>query len=337
MERLDSRRVYEGFGIDVEIRRYRRLDGTEVERQVVEHPGSVAILAHDEEFVYLVAQPREVVEEDALLEIPAGTLDHAGESELECARRELAEEAELAAAEWTELAKIYPSPGFVSEVVTIFLATGLSPASGERDEDEDIDIVRLPIAELGEALPGHPRRRDAGRPDDAARSARRLMAQIHVLERKQRIERPLAEVFPFYADAGNLERITPPWLGFEVTDAAADRDAGRRADRVQDQGPRRAGEMADADRGVGSAAPLRRRAAERPLRRSGITRTPSAPTARARRSSATASATRSPSARSARSPAPSSSSATSSRSSTTAAMRSRRPSASDPPRRAPRA
>lgn len=42
------------------------------------------------------------------------------------------------------------------------------------------------------------------------------MAEIHVLERKQRIERPLAEVFPFYADAGNLERITPPLLGFEV-------------------------------------------------------------------------------------------------------------------------
>jgi ligand-binding SRPBCC domain-containing protein len=43
--------------------------------------------------------------------------------------------------------------------------------------------------------------------------------RIHVLERQQRIERPLAEVFPFYADAGNLERITPPWLGFEVTTA----------------------------------------------------------------------------------------------------------------------
>jgi len=41
--------------------------------------------------------------------------------------------------------------------------------------------------------------------------------RIHVLERQQRIERPLAEVFPFYADAANLERITPPWLGFEVT------------------------------------------------------------------------------------------------------------------------
>src|SRR6202012_5809286 len=153
MELLDSRVAYEGYGVDVEIRRYRRDDGTEVTRQVIDHPGWVAILAHDDEFVYLVAQPREAVEEDALLEIPAGTLDHEGESELECARRELAEEARLAGTEWTELAKIYPSPGYISEVVTIFLATGLSPASGERDEDEAIEIVRLPLTELDGALP----------------------------------------------------------------------------------------------------------------------------------------------------------------------------------------
>lgn len=154
MELLDRRLAYEGYGVDVEVRRYRRVDGTEVERQVIDHPGSVAIVAHDDEFVYLVAQPREAVEEDALLEVPAGTLDREGETELECARRELAEEAELAAAEWTELARIYPSPGYISEVVTIFLATGLAPASGERDADEAIDIVRLPLAELDEALPG---------------------------------------------------------------------------------------------------------------------------------------------------------------------------------------
>jgi ADP-ribose pyrophosphatase len=152
MELLDSKVAYAGYGVDVAIRRYRRVDGTEVERQVIDHPGSVAILAHDDEFVYLVAQPREAVEEDALLEIPAGTLDKEGENELECARRELAEEAELGATDWTELAKIYPSPGFVSEVVTIFLATGLSPARGERDEDEAIDIVRLPLAEIDEVL-----------------------------------------------------------------------------------------------------------------------------------------------------------------------------------------
>lgn len=153
MERLDGKVVYRGHGVDVEVRHYRREDGTEVERQVVEHPGSVAIVAHDEEAVHLVSQPREAVEEDALLEIPAGTLDHEGETELDAARRELAEEAHLAATDWTELTRIYPSPGYVSEVVTIFLATGLSPASGERDADEEIEIVRLPLAELDAALP----------------------------------------------------------------------------------------------------------------------------------------------------------------------------------------
>jgi ADP-ribose pyrophosphatase len=154
MKLLGSETVYEGHTADVSVRRYRRADGNEVERQVVEHPGSVAILAHDEEFAYLVSQPREAVEDDALLEIPAGTLDVEGESELDCAKRELAEEAGLAAERWTELQVVYPSPGYLNEKVTIFAAAGLSPAAGTPDEDEQIEIVRLPLAELDAALPG---------------------------------------------------------------------------------------------------------------------------------------------------------------------------------------
>ena len=68
-------------------------DGSEYEREVVGHPGAVAIVAHDDERLYLVRQPREAVGEDDLLELPAGKLDVEGESPLECARRELAEEA----------------------------------------------------------------------------------------------------------------------------------------------------------------------------------------------------------------------------------------------------
>ncbi len=154
MDFIEERALYEGKHVDLVAKRYRREDGTEVEREIVEHPGSVAVLAHDEEFAYLVAQPREAVEEDELLEIPAGTLDREGESELECAQRELAEEAELRAASWSLLHVIYPSPGFLTEKVTIFEATGLSPASGERDDDEQIEIVRLDLAEVGAALPG---------------------------------------------------------------------------------------------------------------------------------------------------------------------------------------
>ncbi len=154
MDFLGETPLHKGKHVDFVAKRYRRADGTEVEREVVEHPGSVAVLAHDEEFAYLVAQPREAVEEDELLEIPAGTLDVEGEDELECAKRELAEEAELRAESWSLLHVIYPSPGFLTEKVTIFEATGLSPASGERDEDEEIEIVRLDLAELDWALPG---------------------------------------------------------------------------------------------------------------------------------------------------------------------------------------
>src|SRR3954452_5193527 len=153
MELLGTESLHHGKHVDFVSKRYQRADGTEIEREVIEHPGSVAVLAHDEEFAYLVAQPREAVEEDELLEIPAGTLDVEGEDELECAKRELAEEAELQAEDWSLLHVIYPSPGFLTEKVTIFEATGLSPASGERDEDEEIEMVRLDLAQLDEALP----------------------------------------------------------------------------------------------------------------------------------------------------------------------------------------
>ena len=153
MEFLSREQLWKGKHVEFVAKRYRRADGSEVEREVVEHPGSVAVLAHDEEFAYLVAQPREAVEEDRLLEIPAGTLDVEGESELECAQRELAEEAELRAEEWSVLHVVYPSPGFLTERVTIFEATGLSPASGEGDDDETIEVVRLDLAEIERALP----------------------------------------------------------------------------------------------------------------------------------------------------------------------------------------
>ena len=154
MRNLGTKSLHAGKHVDFVAKRYRREDGTEVEREVVEHPGSVAVLAHDEEFAYLVAQPREAVEEDELLEIPAGTLDVEGEDELECAKRELAEEAELQAEDWSVVHVVYPSPGFLTEKVTIFEATGLSPAAGERDDDEQIEIVRLDLSEIDKALPG---------------------------------------------------------------------------------------------------------------------------------------------------------------------------------------
>ncbi len=153
MEHLGTKPLYEGKHVNFVAKRYRREDGTEVEREIVDHPGSVAVVAYDEEFAYLVAQPREAVEEDELLEIAAGTLDKEGEGELEAAQRELAEEVKLRAEHWVHVCTVCASPGFLTERVAIFAASGLSPADGDRDEDEQIEIVRLPLAELGEALP----------------------------------------------------------------------------------------------------------------------------------------------------------------------------------------
>jgi ADP-ribose pyrophosphatase len=152
VERLSSETAFSGHAVDMVVSRFRRADGEEVEREVVEHPGSVAILAHDDEVVYLVRQPREAVGEDGLLEIPAGTLDVEGETELECAQRELSEEADLRAENWELLKTVYPSPGVLSEKVWIFAATGLSPAPGTSDEDERIEVVRLPLGEIDSAL-----------------------------------------------------------------------------------------------------------------------------------------------------------------------------------------
>jgi ADP-ribose diphosphatase len=152
MELLHSETVCEGHTADLAVKRYRRADGTEVERQVVEHPGSVAILAHDTEVAYLVRQPREAVEEDGLLEIPAGTLDVEGESELECAQRELSEEVGLGAERWRVVQTIYPSPGYLNERLTIFEATELSPQPGSGEDSEEIEVVRLPLEEIGSVL-----------------------------------------------------------------------------------------------------------------------------------------------------------------------------------------
>ena len=92
MERIASKTVHEGPRLTVRQERWRYADGSESERELADVEDAVTIVAHDDEFVYMVRQPREAVEEPALLELPAGKLDVPGESPLDCARRELVEE-----------------------------------------------------------------------------------------------------------------------------------------------------------------------------------------------------------------------------------------------------
>jgi 8-oxo-dGTP pyrophosphatase MutT (NUDIX family) len=152
VERVSSKTVYEGPIATVRIDSFRYDDGEVAERQVVSHPGAVAVVAHDEEFLYLVRQPREPVREPDLLELPAGKLDVEGESRLECAKRELSEEIGMAAGQWEELKRFYTSPGFAEEEVTVYLATGLEATAGEPDAGERIELVRWPLDDVDGAI-----------------------------------------------------------------------------------------------------------------------------------------------------------------------------------------
>jgi len=147
-ERIDSKTVWEGHIATVHVDRVRYDDGDEADRERVSHPGAVAVVAHDGERVYLVRQPREAVNEPDLLELPAGKLDEEGEGPLETAKRELAEEIGKGAKTWRHLTSFYTSPGFVEEECHVYLATDLFDESAEADENERIEIVEHPLAEL---------------------------------------------------------------------------------------------------------------------------------------------------------------------------------------------
>ncbi|HEV3283646.1 MAG TPA: NUDIX hydrolase [Solirubrobacteraceae bacterium] len=151
VERVGGKTVYSGRLIEVRVERFRHADGEEVEREIVRHRGAVGILAYDEERVWLVRQPRETVEQE-LLEIPAGRLDVEGETPLQAARRELAEEVGLGAERWDPIASVYTSAGFTDELVHLFAATGLREASAESEENERIEIVPWPLERLDDAI-----------------------------------------------------------------------------------------------------------------------------------------------------------------------------------------
>jgi ADP-ribose pyrophosphatase len=150
-ERIGSETVYEGSFISLSVDRFRYADGEEAERAIVHHPGAVGVVCHDGERLLLVRQPREAVGDPDALEIPAGKLEP-DEDVMTSARRELAEEVGLAAAEWVHLSSFHTSVGVLDEEVHLYLATGLTPASAEVHEDERIEIVRWPLSDLDGAL-----------------------------------------------------------------------------------------------------------------------------------------------------------------------------------------
>ncbi len=149
---LGGETVYHGRVVDVRIERFRHADGEEVTREVIRNSGVVAIVAHDAEHVWLVRQPREAVGEQALLEIPAGRLDVDGEEPLQAAQRELAEEVCRGAHSWELITRYHASPGILDERVHLFCASEQYPAHARSEEEEHIEVVTWPLAELDRAI-----------------------------------------------------------------------------------------------------------------------------------------------------------------------------------------
>ena len=142
----ESRTAYSGKLVDVTVERW-----GEHEREIVEHPGAVAVLAVDAEgFVTLVRQRREAVRRE-LLELPAGTLE-SGEEALACAQRELAEETGLRGGRWREVSAFFSTPGFCRERVRLFFAEGVERGDAAPAGDEQINAVRWPVGEIEQRI-----------------------------------------------------------------------------------------------------------------------------------------------------------------------------------------
>ena len=147
---LNSQKVFDGRVFQVTVDTVSEGEVT-YQRDVVHHPGSAVIVpVHDDGTVVFVRQYRHPAVR-YLLELPAGTLED-GERPDACAMRELEEELGLAAEQLDKLTEFFVSPGFLEEKMWVYLATGLSEGKPNPDEDEVLDIVRLPIGDALEMI-----------------------------------------------------------------------------------------------------------------------------------------------------------------------------------------
>lgn len=151
---VGSRTVYRGHYLEVRVDEIVTPDGRRSSRDIVGHPGAVAIVALDADDRVLMVRQFRLAAGRTLLEIPAGTLDRAADGSLEdpdiAARRELEEETGYRAASWQKLGSFWTAPGFATELMHLYVARDLSPAHEDRlgpDEDERLELEHLPWRE----------------------------------------------------------------------------------------------------------------------------------------------------------------------------------------------
>lgn len=143
---VESRVAYSGKIARLRVDTVELPDGRRSQREIVEHEPVVAIVPVDASGDVILVRQFRLATGGVMLEVPAGGVD-VGESFEDAAQRELSEEVGLRAGTLAQIADFYVSPGFMTERVIAFLATELTDAAGEADEDEDIVVVRMPLAD----------------------------------------------------------------------------------------------------------------------------------------------------------------------------------------------
>lgn len=144
--------VFKGRILHVETWQVTCPNGQSAPREIVVHRGAAAVVPVFEDGTTLLVRQHRVSVDRVTLEIPAGKLDHAGEDPLCCAVRELEEETGLRAQQMTLLTSVLTTPGFCTEQIAIYLAQGLSQGETHPDEDEFLELVRLPLEEAVEKV-----------------------------------------------------------------------------------------------------------------------------------------------------------------------------------------
>ena len=145
---IESEYKFEGKIIKIKVDKVELSNGNTSYREICEHLGGVGVLAlDDDKNVTLVRQFRYAYNEE-ILEIPAGKIDSIVEKHLDCGIRELKEETGITASKITYLGKIYPSVGFLTEVIHLYLAENLQYGEQNLDVDEFVEIVKMPFNEL---------------------------------------------------------------------------------------------------------------------------------------------------------------------------------------------
>lgn len=142
---LSTEPIFNGRIISLQVDTVRLPNGETATREIVKHPGAVAVIALVEDKMLVVEQYRKPFEKN-LVEIPAGKLDH-GEEPLAAAIRELAEETGYAAGEIRLIHSFYTSPGFANELIHLFVAENLTRGEAHLDEDEFLDCSAITLEE----------------------------------------------------------------------------------------------------------------------------------------------------------------------------------------------